>query len=157
MQVFGASEPESCRGITEQEIRYIRHQQQLDGQVEGDGNHVLDQVQVFDSAEPDSDSETEDQTPTPESQSMYQALATERQSDEIGHLVEPIRKLSEEQDAPPNADHASRWTSFRNRVRSGVVTNARGGPSAPVPWKLLLKRREVWAIIISQVGRRFVL
>ncbi|KAF9027684.1 hypothetical protein BGZ52_002409 [Haplosporangium bisporale] len=113
--VFGASDPESCRGITEQEVRYIRHQQQLDGQVEGYGNHVLDQVQVFGSAELDSDSETEDPNPSPELQATYHALTTERQSDEIRHQVEPIRKLSEEEDTPPNIDHASRWTSFRNR------------------------------------------
>ncbi|KAF9217003.1 hypothetical protein BGZ59_006856 [Podila verticillata] len=153
--VFGASDPESCRGITEQEVRYIRHQQQLDGQVEGYGNHVLDQVQVFGSAELDSDSETEDPNPSPELQATYHALTTERQSDEIRHQVEPIRKLSEEEDTPPNIDHASRWTSFRNRVRSKAVTNMRMSSSAPVPWKLLLKRREVWAIILSQFCAAF--
>ncbi|KAF9390391.1 hypothetical protein CPB97_009352 [Podila verticillata] len=153
--VFGASEPESCRGITEQEVRYIRYQQQLDEQVEGDGNHVLGQVQVFGSAEQDSDSETEDRNPSPELQSMYHALSTERQSDEIRHRVEPIRRLSEEEDTPSNVDHASRWTSFRNRVRSRAATNVGKSPSAPVPWKLLLKRREVWAIILSQFCAAF--
>lgn len=157
VQVFGASEPESCRGITEQEVRYIRYQQQLDEQVEGDGNHVLGQVQVFGSAEQDSDSETEDRNPSPELQSMYHALSTERQSDEIRHRVEPIRRLSEEEDTPSNVDHASRWTSFRNRVRSRAATNVGKSPSAPVPWKLLLKRREVWAIILSQVSRRLII
>ncbi|KAF9311153.1 hypothetical protein BG003_007710 [Podila horticola] len=150
---FGASEPESCRGITEQEIRYIRHQQQLDGQGGGDSNHVLDQVQVFGSVEQESDSETEDQIP--ESQPTYQALTTERQSDEIRNR-EPLRKTSEEQDTPPIDHTPSRWTSFRNRVRSRAVTNARGAkPSAPVPWKLLLRRREVWAIILSQFCAAF--
>lgn len=106
-------------------------------------------MQVFGSVEQESDSETEDQIP--ESQPTYQALTTERQSDEIRNR-EPLRKTSEEQDTPPIDHTPSRWTSFRNRVRSRAVTNARGAkPSAPVPWKLLLRRREVWAIILSQV------
>ncbi|KAG0040872.1 hypothetical protein BGZ82_007894 [Podila clonocystis] len=155
-QVFGASEPESCRGITEQEIRYIRYQQQLDGQ-RGDGNHVLDQVQVFGSMEPESDSETEDQShDSLESQPTYQALTTERQSEEIGHRVETLRKTSEEQDTPTIDHTPSRWASFRNRVRSRAVTDVRGAnPSTPVPWKLLLKRREIWAIILSQFCAAF--
>ncbi|KAF9307039.1 hypothetical protein BGZ74_000628 [Mortierella antarctica] len=155
--VFGASEPESCRGITEQEIRYIREQQQLDGQG-GDTNHVLDHVQVSGFVEPESDSEMEDQShDSLESQPAYQALTTERQSDEIRHGVEPLRKSSEELDTPPTVDHTpSKWTSFRNRVRSRAVTNARGSkPSTPVPWRLLLKRREVWAIILSQFCAAF--
>ncbi|KAG0361294.1 hypothetical protein BG005_008723 [Podila minutissima] len=157
ISVFGASEPESCRGITEQEIRYIREQQQLDGQG-GDTNHVLDHAQVSGFVEPESDSEMEDQShDSLESQPAYQALTTERQSDEIRHGVEPLRNSSEELDTPPTVDHTpSKWTSFRNRVRSRAVTNARGSkPSTPVPWRLLLKRREVWAIILSQFCAAF--
>lgn len=42
------------------------------------------------------------------------------------------------------------WLAFRNRKRAdrSIQTNS---TKAPVPWRQLLKRREVWAIIISQV------
>ncbi|KAK5820850.1 major facilitator superfamily domain-containing protein [Linnemannia elongata] len=69
------------------------------------------------------------------------------------HVDTSARILSES----PLSDSASEssksmnmWLAFRNRKRAdrSVQTNS---PKAPVPWKQLLKRREVWAIIISQL------
>ncbi|KAF8924151.1 hypothetical protein BGZ58_002109, partial [Dissophora ornata] len=53
----------------------------------------------------------------------------------------------------PTSAKDSRWQAFRNRMRSKKLQEQRGlrrGDKVTVPWKELLTRREVWAIILSQ-------
>ncbi|KAF9099525.1 hypothetical protein BGX29_007111 [Mortierella sp. GBA35] len=59
--------------------------------------------------------------------------------------------LPETLTANESSTMTSRWLRFRNRKRANdAIAGDNSAPRAPVPWKQLLTRREVWAIIISQ-------
>jgi len=57
----------------------------------------------------------------------------------------------------PISAEDSRWQAFRNRIRSKTLQKRRGlgkgDKKVIVPWRKLLARREIWAIIISQVKK----
>ncbi|KAK3820178.1 MAG: major facilitator superfamily domain-containing protein [Benniella sp.] len=153
-QIFGASEPASCYWITEQELRWILTQQQLDQ----DGAPATYQSLATSTA-------LENETPVAsrplgDHQSEFQSSmlsSPRRTSDEnlLGSRTDTTGAHSTQfADSQP-----SRWQAFRNQVRSQASRHRRHetkrANKEPVPWKALLARREVWAIILSQLFNSF--
>ncbi|KAF9094218.1 hypothetical protein BGX27_001506 [Mortierella sp. AM989] len=172
-QIWGASDPTSCKWITEHEKHWILQQQQLD-QLPNDGLHRL---ATSGSNASDDALEYLDQTRTigengaPVTyQSLQQDIASRPSEDgenEIQASCSSIQSSSEENGLVFRADAStavaqnqrqqSRWQAFRNKIRSKTAAEGRNltyPKKEPVPWKELLMRREVWAIILSQTSAR---
>ncbi|KAI8595666.1 major facilitator superfamily domain-containing protein [Dissophora ornata] len=190
-QIWGASDPTSCRWITEYEKHWILHQQLLDQEVgRSNGTHHLSErrdssFEQQPSALLDPYTRTIDFDGAPvtyQSLASTAALATnngeqgitpptlpsvhqtcEDSEGEIQAASSCVQSSSDENDlvyradavAPlPTSAKDSRWQAFRNRMRSKKLQEQRGlrrGDKVTVPWKELLTRREVWAIILSQL------
>ncbi|KAG9060950.1 hypothetical protein KI688_007777 [Linnemannia hyalina] len=91
-------------------------------------------------------------------ESVLRTRSDESPREGVERFVDTPARILSENPLCNTEDESSKsmnmWLAFRNRKRvdRSVHTNT---PKAPVPWKQLLKRREVWAIIISQVTKRF--
>ncbi|KAF9401048.1 hypothetical protein BGZ94_005327, partial [Podila epigama] len=140
VKVFGASNPESCSGISESEVKYIRQQQQLDQQEEHETGHSFAQVEITSSTEGESDSEAEqDQGLSHHGPNYHKVHTSDRLSDEIRSRVGPSSSSSTAFSGPiefgdrqpsviPDSTEPVRWTLFRNRTRSRVMANTTKTP-----------------------------
>ncbi|KAG0306155.1 hypothetical protein BGZ98_002863 [Dissophora globulifera] len=195
-QLWGASDPISCRWILDQEKLWILQQQQMDQDEGGlvDGTHPL--AQRRESLQGLTDQEEGGQLQQQQqhirtvdfdgASVTYQSLAsTTLQHGGVASLTHVARD-SEDSEGDIQAtvaassscarsgldegelvfrsDHTtpsssapsgqlSRWQAFRNQLRSRSLDRhglKSGEKKAAVPWRKLLMRREVWAIILSQ-------
>ncbi|KAG0295574.1 hypothetical protein BGZ96_011427 [Linnemannia gamsii] len=73
----------------------------------------------------------------------------ERVEQSMDTTTRNLSERSSSESANESSKTMSRWLTFRNRKRADGVVQT-GSPKTPVPWKQLLTRREIWAIIISQ-------
>ncbi|KAF9431963.1 hypothetical protein BGZ76_011470 [Entomortierella beljakovae] len=170
--IWGASDPASCNWITDQERNWIIQQQRLD-QLPTNGLHRLEGTE---SRQSDDALEYLDQTRTINedgSPATYQSLQQSRLSTDSENgthaSCSSVQSNFEENDLISRVDSTStvqkpiqheqsRWQAFRNRVRSKTARKESDLNSAskdPIPWKALLARREVWAIIFSQLFNSF--
>ncbi|KAF9956204.1 hypothetical protein BGZ65_002905, partial [Modicella reniformis] len=130
-QVLGASDPTSCTWISRQEMHWIIRQQQQD-QIETNHYHLA-------TGRDPSSEHSDDNDPM---------LRTD-----------PHGLTAESSSLNADAQPLSRWQMFRNQVRSQAskyrqLETTEANKEA-VPWKALLARREVWAIILSQFFNSF--
>ncbi|KAF9199331.1 N-terminal acetyltransferase [Haplosporangium sp. Z 27] len=170
-QIWGASDPASCRWITEQEKHWILQQQQLD-QLPNNGLHRL---ATAGSNLSDDDLEYLDQTQpvrtngAPVTYQPIQQNVPHRLSEDSDNEIQATCSSSQSNSDENNLifrpdtssspslvvqDQQSRWQAFRNQIRSRTAIERRdsGKPNKePVPWRELLLLREVWAIVLSQL------
>ncbi|KAF8959666.1 N(alpha)-acetyltransferase 20, NatB catalytic subunit [Entomortierella lignicola] len=169
--IWGASDPASCRWITEQERHWILQQQQLD-QLPNNGLHRL---ATAGSNLSDDDLEYLDQTQpirtngAPVTYQPIQQNVPHRLSEDSDNEIQATCSSSQSNSDENNLifrpdtssspslvvqDQQSRWQAFRNQIRSRTAIERRdsGKPNKePVPWRELLLLREVWAIVLSQL------
>ncbi|KAF9353724.1 hypothetical protein BGX26_008517 [Mortierella sp. AD094] len=177
-QIWGASDPTSCRWITEQEKNWILQQQQLDHlptnglhRLETTGSNssnnaleYLDQTRTIGAnGVPVTYQSLQHSTPpriSEDSDSEIQATCSSFQStsDENELVFRADSSTSAHPSGVQHHDQQSRWQAFRNKIRSKTAIQRQdlGKPNKePVPWKKLLKRREVWSIIFSQARNEY--
>ncbi|KAG0207231.1 hypothetical protein BGX28_001501 [Mortierella sp. GBA30] len=174
-QIWGASDPLSCRGISRHELEWIVEQQKFDQNTKSNRDLAGQETEEHVNEHDRTRTISANGVPT-----TYLPLSTSAaEQNEIRHSedtsdetqVSRLRASSEEHELAFGADaptlqqsslrdsdqEASKttmtttWRNFRNRVRS-VVSHRKdlGMVKTAVPWKELLISREVWAIIISQ-------
>ncbi|KAG0361308.1 hypothetical protein BGZ54_009147 [Gamsiella multidivaricata] len=163
--IWGASDPLSCRWITEHEKYWILEQQQLDQTEQDDAYHHRRSAEDL--------RDTREQIRTVDnggSPVTYQSLPAINHSEHNISLrgsedsqtalqasTSSMQPNSDENDLVYRMDGASaqssRWQAFRDRIRSGGSDGGlrRAQKKEAVPWRALLARREVWAIILSQL------
>ncbi|KAG0017971.1 hypothetical protein BGZ80_007696 [Entomortierella chlamydospora] len=162
-QIWGASDPTSCRWITEHEKNWIFQQQQLDHTTGSDpmdeALECLDQTRTIgvDGIPITYQSLQHNEPPriSEDSDSEIQATSSSFQStsDENDLVFRADASTSVLPSEAQHYDEQSRWQAFRNKIRSKTAIRRQDlekPDKEPVPWKKLLKRREVWAIILSQ-------
>ncbi|KAF9119090.1 hypothetical protein BGW39_000574 [Mortierella sp. 14UC] len=175
--IFGASEPSSSVFISEKEARWILQQRRLDHLQDQEALHReahisehvdRDSVEHLDeegghirtvnaNGEPivyrPVSSIPLEQTTSRHSESSEEPIVRRRSNSSLEEGIERVEDNTTEILASETTNESSksmsRWLIFRNRKRAeGIVRT--GSQKTPVPWKQLLAKREVWAIIISQ-------
>ncbi|KAF9910501.1 hypothetical protein EC991_006318 [Linnemannia zychae] len=175
-QIFGASEPSSSAFISEKEVRWILQQQRLDRLQDQEAirhetltsDHVdrnsverLDEEEghirtVSTNGEPilyrPVSSIPLEQTNSRHSESSEEPIVRRPDSsleEGIGQDEDNRAEILVSGTTDESSKTMNRWLTFRNKRRADrVVRN--DSQKIPVPWKQLLTKREVWAIIISQ-------
>ncbi|CAO3574597.1 unnamed protein product [Mortierella alpina] len=156
-QIWGASNPLSCRGISESELHWLLEQQKLDRQVNNtQSDPQWDSEERLNEQEPSRIISTNGARITyrPISTSAVE-LAESRSSEDStdGVTTNPFGASANQTQHPSTSRSAMamRWQKFRSEVLSGTsVRRGEDEVAVAVPWKDLLARREVWAVIISQ-------
>ncbi|KAF9946100.1 hypothetical protein BGZ72_000676, partial [Mortierella alpina] len=156
-QIWGASEPLSCRGISEHELHWILEQQKLDRHINtiqsGSGQ---DSEERLDEQEPSRIISTNGACITYQPLSSSTVELTESRSSEDSTDDVPTSHFRASADEMQHSSSFSsamtlRWQKFCAHVRSGTpVRRDVDEAKTTTPWRELLARREVWAIIISQ-------
>ncbi|KAF9896727.1 hypothetical protein BX616_006866, partial [Lobosporangium transversale] len=178
-QIWGASEPSSCRWISEHEKHWIYQQQQLDRRrdVIRDNGALLERINSRNTLDQENDSPQHIQaalaalrgtfiayhslSPTIDDSNLDDTttLCVSEESDGLNDHLK-VQTISFSPGLSPSRTTAteslsltacsSRWEIFRNKIRSKRRDGVKVARSTPVPWKELIMRREVWAIIFSQ-------
>ncbi|KAI8346959.1 major facilitator superfamily domain-containing protein [Mortierella sp. GBAus27b] len=174
-QFLGASEPASCSWITESELQWITQQQQLERRTDQSSRRdsLTDEIiehpddQHSGAYEPlamstvlENEAPSGSQLPR-HGQSGFQAshstsLQRNSSDNSLAIRADTHGVAVESSSTPLTGSQPSRWQAFRNHVRS--QSRGHGAMEATreaVPWKALLARREVWAIILSQLFNSF--
>ncbi|KAG0374934.1 hypothetical protein BGX24_009738 [Mortierella sp. AD032] len=139
-QIFGASEPSSSAFISEKEARWILRQQRL--------SHVHDQDALHCGTNPSDDVDRSSIEHLEEEIEHVRAVSANGEP----IVYRPLSSIPLEQ-TPSRHSEGSEEPINRRRSDSSLeegVEQAEDNTATPVPWKQLLTKREVWAIIISQ-------